>query len=378
VRAVPGGAWRVGAFADLAYSIDSGFPDNHVWRGQARTARVGSFALNLVAAYLMHEPRKSAPFRFEVALQAGSDVESNYAGEPNGTAIGPEAFKHVGLANAGIVGPWGWKKGYTTETGAGVFQSPISIGGFWSKDNWNYSPAWGNSATPFYLMGAHVAQRFADKVELRAWVVNGWQIIGDNNSAPSYLGSLSAEPIAGLILGQHVYFGPEHAELGVDAWRWHSDTQILFERERWGIGAFGDYGQEKRTDLLDQPVHRWAGGGIVSRLRVHAFRHADWDMALRPEAWWDESGAIFGKPQLLTSISYTNSLDLFKHALVRIEYRYDRSTAQGGYFYVEDRILDSDRLAQDHHLLFLSVVGYFERAFGGGERKRNRAQESAG
>ena len=362
--------WKVGAFVDLSYAVNSNFPENHVWRGQARNARSNELALNLVAAYLMHEPRRAAPFRLEIALQAGSDVESTWGAEPNGAFIGPEAFKHVGLANAGVVAPWGWDRGHRTETGVGVFASPITVGGFWSKDNWNYSPSWGNSGTPFYVMGAHVKQHLADKVALQAWVVNGWQIVGDNNQVPSGMFTLSAEPVDDLTLASTVYFGPDHADISPEAWRVHSDTQLVYEKDAGGVGFYVDYGQEKRTDLLGEPIHRWATGAILTRWRVREFPRARWDMGLRPEFWWDQSGAIFGESQWLLSFSYTNTARLFDHVVARIEYRYDRSSLANGYFYQDDATNDTDVLARDQHTVFFSLVGYYELGFSGKRRTK--------
>ncbi len=355
--------WRVGAFVDLAYGINTNWPDNHVYRGQATAARTGELALNHVVGYLLHAPRRAAPFRLEVALQAGSNPDATYVGEPTGAAVGAETFKHIGLANAGLLAPWGHERGHTTETGVGLFSSPITLGSYWSKDSWNYTSAWGNSATPYYLMGAHVTQTIAHRVHVAAWVVNGWQTIGDANQVPSYMGSLMAEPIDGLSLAEHFYLGPDHADIGVEAWRFNSDTQVMFEREKAGVGLFFDYGQEKRTDLLGQPIHRWAGGALLTRWRVRTFQNGTWEMALRPEAWWDPDGTFFGIPQTLISASFTNSLDLFGHALARIEYRYDHTLAERGYFYAGGATDDLDDLAQSQHTIFLSLVGYFEHLF---------------
>jgi hypothetical protein len=362
---VPPKPWRVGAIVDVLYSVNSNFPANHVYRGRSTTPRTGELTLDYVAAYLLHTPRRAAPFRFELALHAGSNVEATYASEPQQRYAGAETFKHVGLANAGLVAPWGHERGFTTETGAGVFSSPIGLGGFRSMDNWNYTSAWGNEATPYYLMGAHVTQTLARRVKIGAWVVNGWQTIADANVVPSYLGFLTAEPIDGLRITQTVFFGPEHGDISPAAWRVHSDTQLSFERPAGGVGLFAEYGQERRTDLPASPIQRWAGGAVLSRWRVHGFAHGSWDMGLRPELWWDPDGTFFGIPQALISASYTNSLRLFDHALARIEYRYDRTLARDGYFYAGESIEDTDILAVDQHTVFFSLVGYFEHAFSG-------------
>lgn len=364
--------WHVGAMVDVAYSVNSNFPANRVARGNAVAGRTGEIALNYINAYLLHQPRRAAPFRLELALHAGINVEGTYASEPTGTHIGPEAFKHVGLANAGVVAPWGHDEGFTTETGAGVFSSPITIGSFWSKDSWNYTGSWANNATPYYLMGAWVTQNLGHRVAFTAYVLNGWQTIGDANEVPSYMASLRAEPVDGLTLVENFFFGPEHQDISPEAWRVHTDTQILYEREKAGIGVYAEYGQERETSIPSRPVHRWAGGALLARWRVHEFDRGTWDMSVRPETWWEPDGTFYGVPQALISASFTNSLDLFGHALARIEYRYDHSLAENGYFYVGDRTRDTDILARDQHVVWFSLVGYFDYAFSG---RRLRARD---
>ena len=58
-------------------------------------------------------------------------------------------------------------------------------------------------------------------------------------------------------------------------------------------------------------------------------------VAGRPEVWWDPNGRMFGTPQRLTS--GTATLDWWFHQAIlsRVEYRYDHTNAERGFFYAD-------------------------------------------
>ncbi len=360
--------WTVGAFVDTAYLINSNLPDNHLYRGTVTTPRSGEFTLNLGAAYLTHAPVEREPWRFELGLQFGAAADALVAGEPvpggdDGRLAGPEVWKHVALANAG-----GKIEKSGTELGAGLFASPIGIGGFWSPPNWNYSPSWESNAAPFYLAGARVQQDLPAGFGLQAWVVNGWQTIGDANDAPSYLAGVTwnRDTASGSWnAAQFLYFGPDDTDLSVQAWRVHSDSQLTWEGPRAGVGAVWDYGQERVTSLPGEPLHLWTGGGLFVHGLVHDGRTVDVDLAARPDAWLDRNGRIYGVPQWLLSGTATLNVTFFNRLLARTEYRFDHSTADQGFFYAGGATSDlSPGLANSQHTVFISLAGSFEHSFG--------------
>jgi hypothetical protein len=76
---------------------------------------------------------------------------------------------------------------------------------------------------------------------------------------------------------------------------------------------------------------------------------------------------MYGVPQLLASSTATLGVELFGHLLARVEYRYDHSTADDGFFFVGSRTdPDAVGLARDQHTVSLSVVGHLEHAWSPG------------
>ncbi len=358
-------SWSFGAFADLAYVITNNFPHNHVNRGMYTVPRSSEFTANLVVAYARHDPTPRSPWWVELAFQVGSAADALVLAEPRpgGTTsqlAGAEVWKHIGRANAGVVIP-----SLNTEIGAGLFGTPIGIWSFWAKDNWAYSTPWHLNGVPYVLMGAKIVQPLGHKVKLHGWIVNGWQTYTDINRVPSYMFGVFYTPVPSLTLGELVYFGPEEIDQHVAAWRWFSDAQLVYNKERVGIAALWDVGRERMTWLPGSPLALWHAGALSLRWRVigpPTWRRNTWDMHARGEIYWDREGHIYGVPRnTFYSGVYTNDFRLFDHVLLRLEYRYDHASAASGYFYSANANTDdAGGLARHQHAMYLGLIGYFE------------------
>ncbi|MEM9455590.1 MAG: outer membrane beta-barrel protein [Myxococcota bacterium] len=354
-RQLPVPHWVAGAFLDTAYIFNHNMPGNHLWPGQVTHPRTGEVTLAVAAGYLRHQATSEQPWRFELAFHAGAAVDALYAAEPipggnAGDYAGPEVWKHVALANGGYRFVSG------TEIQVGLMAAPIGVGGFWSKDNWTYSPALASNAVPYYLMGGRVIQPIGDEVEVDAWVVNGWQTIADVNRAPSGLVGLQWARREITLRGQ-VFFGPERPDPAADQWMVHGDTQVIWDGHPVGVAAVADVGREGWSggsgDLY------WLGGGVWIRGDLWQGRHASLVLAGRPEAWWDRDGRIYGISQVLLAGTVGPSLYVRDLLQVRLEYRYDRSLGSDGYFYRGDALA----LAADQHSVLLNLLAKFEHAF---------------
>ncbi|MCR9165195.1 MAG: outer membrane beta-barrel protein [Nannocystaceae bacterium] len=364
--------WTVLAFVDTGYAFNSNRPDNHIYRGTSTHPRTDEFTVNLGLAALTHAPTPKQPYRLELGLQAGSAADALVAAEPvpggdDGRFAGSETWKHLALANAG-----GRIERSGTEIGAGLFSSPIGIGGFWTPFNANVSPTWESNAAPFYLAGARVMQDLPKGFGLQAWVINGWQTIGDANGAPSYLaGATWARDdlrSGAWNANAFVFFGPEGDDLSADAWRTHADANVGWRGERLGVAAVWDYGQETRTDLAGSPVHAWSGGGLFIDGVAYDGKSVDVELAARPDAWYERGDRIYGVDQWLLSGTATAGVFLWDHLRVRVEYRYDRSTADAGFFYRGASTSDtSPTLASEQHTIFLNAAGVLQHSFGLGK-----------
>lgn len=360
--------WEVGGFIDTNYSYNSNLPDNHVYRGTSVQPRTGEFSLNHAVAYIRRDPIPGrTSLVFELAAQAGPAADALVAYEPNpgganGKFAGPEVYKHLSRANIGLRTRGG------TELSAGLHVSPVGIGIHWNPYNWNYTVTWQLNSVPYYLSGLKLVHTIGAH-GLQLWLTNGWQILSDNNKAPSLMLGYTFTPSPKFTLGEYVWIGPEQADMRPRAWRLFSDTQFTWGTEKFGVAGLFDLGADPRTDLPQSPWHMWMNGALFTRWRVLGERRT-WDMALRPEFFWDRDGRIFGVPQNLVSGTFTNSLRLLDNLLLRLEYRYDWSSNPGGFFYRQAAISDdAPGLARQQHTIFFSVAGVFAHRFRGALRR---------
>lgn len=357
--------WEVGGFLDVNYAYNSNNPDNHVYRGTSVQPRTGEFTLNHAVAYIRRDPIAGhfSPL-FEFAAQGGPAADALVAYEPNpgganGKFAGPEVWKHISRANVGF------RTRHGTELVVGLQLSPVGIGVHWSPFNWNYTVTWQLNSVPYYLSGLKLAQTIRERHQVQLWVVNGWQLLADNNKAPSVMLGYTFTASDKFNFGEYVWFGPEQADMRPNAWRLFSDTQFTYNTERFGVGGLFDVGADPRTDLPLKPWHMWMNGAVFTRWRVLG-KERTWDMAARPEFFWDRDGRMFGVPQTLVSATFTNNFRVFNNLLLRLEYRWDHSFGANGFFYRGPAIMDGGPgLARDQHTVFFAVAGVFAHRFGG-------------
>jgi hypothetical protein len=377
--------WQVELFVDIAYGFNSNFPDNHVYRGMYTNPRTNELSVSNVGAFVKHRVTPREPWQFELGFHAGAAVDAltekdPIPGGPDGKYAGSEVFKHIALANAGF------ELRSKTFFGAGVFASPLGVGSFWTKDNWNYTTSWESNVVPYYLAGVKIAQQLPGNVELAGWFVNGFQSYADFNSVPSGLVTVTwnrpavdvGPPRTGtnsLSLSTQLYFGPESVDLHPADWMVYWDTWVVWNfDDHFGLAAVWDLGVDRVGRVGDRPLDPdgeqllYTGGALLARGTVFEREHVRMDLALRPEASWDRDGRFFGVEQWLISGTATASMSLWDHLLLRMEYRYDYSTAEHGFFYRDEfGSDDAIALAHDQHTVFLSLTAWWDFWFGRGK-----------
>ncbi|MFN8579455.1 MAG: outer membrane beta-barrel protein [Gemmatimonadaceae bacterium] len=169
-----------GGFVDSYYAYDFGRPasfDRSFASGATFTtqpARHNEFNINL--AYV--EANLSGNrLRGRLSLQAGTSVQSNYAGEPtHGSVSGPTLGRHIQEAFAGYqVTPHLWIDG-------GVFYSHIGVESWASRDNPTYTRSLVADYSPYYSSGVRATWQATPRLAARLDVINGWQNISETNS----------------------------------------------------------------------------------------------------------------------------------------------------------------------------------------------------
>jgi len=306
-------ATAVHGFVDGYYAWNGNSPDNHenFVPGAGTTAkRANEFNLNLAAIDVVHTAGQVG-FHFSAVAGNGADVV--HSGEPRGSAIGPDVYRHIYQASIF------YKANDRLTLEAGIFPSHIGFEGFYSKDNWNYTRGWLGEFSPYYQTGIHATYQFSPHWSGEAHILNGWQIIGDNNDAKA-LGFKIAYTSDRLTTSLNTFDGPELPDDN-SHWRHFGDLIATYKvTPSLSIGGSIDRG---RQELPGDVAANWFGVAGYGRYAVDK-QHA---LAVRLERFRDPDNGISGTPQTLDEATVTYEYRPVENLIMKLEGRHDRSTA---------------------------------------------------
>jgi hypothetical protein len=257
-------SWHVsfGGFVDAYYAYDFGEPitlDRSFSGGATFTtqpARHNEFNVNL--AYV--EASISAPrVRGRLALQAGTSVQSNYAGEPTTGAIsGPTLARHLQEAYAGLqVTPTLWVDG-------GIFYSHMGMESWASKDNPTYTRSLVAEYSPYYSTGVRATWQMTSSLVARLDLVNGWQNISETNEDKGVGVRLDLTPSAATTL---TWYGFLNSESGGRRRLFNGVGLKLTPTATTTFLAQLDYGSIEQTDE-DLDNSTWYGFTAIGRVQL--------------------------------------------------------------------------------------------------------------
>ncbi len=339
-------------YADVYYGFNLNRPldGGNFMAGTGTTGkRANHLTLNVAALDVAAD---LDPVAVRLVLQYGSGPEILYAAEPRGGAIGPEVWKVLQVATVAYKAPLG--RGLLIE--AGIFPSHIGFEVFPSKDNWNYTRGWNGELSPYYQAGLKLAYSFTDELSAQLYLLNGWQLVGENNEAKT-LGLQLAWNGKRLTAALNGLFGPE---LAGDNGRWRLFGDLLL-----GVRATGWLSLMASVDLGYQQLPGASAsepdGGALwwtaygwARLQPLTFLA----LSLRGGYYDDHDGYITGTVQALAELTTTLELRLQDRCILKLEGRYDRSTA--AVFATKDSRPDgSPERSREQALFMLGAVAAF-------------------
>ncbi len=192
-----------GAFVDGYYAYDFGRPASHDRAFTTQAARHDEFSVNLAHV----EARYASPkVRGRLALQAGTSVQFNYAGEPDdlpGTQ--PNDLPLIQEATLGVsLAPTLWIDG-------GIMLSHIGSESWISIDNPTYTRSLAAEFSPYYETGVRATWQARPNLTAQLNVVNGWQLIAENNEDKAVGVRIDWTPAAPLTLSYSNFVGREPA-----------------------------------------------------------------------------------------------------------------------------------------------------------------------
>lgn len=194
--------------------------------------------------------------RARIALQAGTSVQANYAGEPrSGATSGPEVSRFIQEAVVGVKlrdGVW---------IDGGIYYSYLGLEGWSSADNPTYTRSLVADYTPYYLSGARLTWSVSPKLTAQLHLVNGWQNIAENNRSKAAGLRLDYVASPALTLSYANFIGNEQPRGSTGSVRLFNQIMakgLLLTRTEW----------QAQIDAGQQGGSRWYGLVAIARQPV--------------------------------------------------------------------------------------------------------------
>lgn len=314
--AVPSSRFRIGGFLDGYYAFNPDHPSdgaNFIAGTGTSAGRANAFGINLAQIELSMTPD---PVGFRLAFGLGNAAEVVHAAEIEGPGTSEDLWRYVTQASFA----YRTRVGRGLEFEAGIYPCHVGFESFASKDNWNYTRSWMGELSPYYQTGIKMTYPFTDAWSAQLHIVNGWQIIGENNSAKTF-GTQVAYSGKKVSASFNTLAGPELPD-NEDDWRLFGDVVLTVRATpSWSFGATVDRARE----ALPAGGHSdWWGSAVYVRFAHPSARSA---LALRGEYFSDPDGAISGTPQRLREGTATFEYRPVERVILKVEVRYDASSA---------------------------------------------------
>ena len=237
-----------------------------------------------------------------------------------------QTIPRVAAANGSSAGPFDLQQAYlyyVMESGLrldlGKFVTPAGIEVIEGYDGYNdnYSHSFSFLYGPFTHTGVKVSYPMKN-VTIAGYVVNGWDVLIDNNTDFTFIGQVVVTPIPEATI-QLIYIGGKELPAPDPPWR-HYVEACLTLKPTSTLSVLGHFNYAKEADT------RWYGGvGYLTWAPP-----GDYSLAFRGEVFADPDGVKTGFPggQTLTELTATASYKLGSHHVARLELRWDHSSEQ--------------------------------------------------
>jgi hypothetical protein len=308
----------VNAFASTAYIYNGNRPATGTTSYRVFDFIDNSFNLDVAELVVQIAPTKPNDAGFRVDFVAGNSIPQVTKSQDQSVAqfdLQQLFVSYIAPLGSGLRFDMGK---YVTHMGYELIEG---YDGY--NDNYSRSILFGY-AIPFTHTGLKASYAFSSKVGAMVEVVNGWDLVRDNNHSKSVGAQLSVIPIAPLTVLLNWIGGPEIANDNHTNRNVFDVVAILKPSKALTLGINGDYGKENGTSLVNPGSDAtWKGiAGYATLALTDKF-----SVALRGETFHDDDGVRLGTGTRarLSEGTFTPAFKLTNHVLLRGEVRHDRS-----------------------------------------------------
>jgi hypothetical protein len=308
----------VNAFVSTAYEYNGNRPTTGATSYRVFDFNDNSFNLDVAELVVQIAASKPNDAGFRVDFDAGNSI-------PQITKTQDQTAAQFDLkqAFASYIAPIG--SGLRFDVGKFVTHLGYEVieGYDGYNDNYSRSILFGY-AIPFTHTGVKASYAFSSKVAGMVEVVNGCDLLRDNNRSKSVGAQLSLTPVAPLSVLLNWIGGPELPNNNHSNRNVFDLVAILKPTSTLTLGVNGDYGKEDGTSLVNPGSDAtWKGiAGYAAVALTNKF-----SVALRGETFHDEDGVRLGTGTraVLSEGTFTPSYKFTDHVLLRGEARYDKA-----------------------------------------------------
>ena len=306
----------VNAFISTAYQYNSNRPTTGTNSYRVFDFSDNSFNLDVAELVVQIAPVKPNDAGFRVDFAAGNSI-------PQITKTQDQTAAQFDLqqAFASYIVPLG--SGLRFDVGKYVTHMGYELieGYDGYNDNYSRSILFGY-AIPFTHTGVKASYAFSGKAAAMVEVVNGWDLLRDNNRSKSLGVQLTLTPVTPLTVFLNWIGGAElendnHTKRNV-----FDVVAVLKPTKTLTLGLNGDYGIEDGTSAVNPGSDAtWKGiAGYATLALTDKF-----SVALRGETFHDEDGVRLGTgtKATLSEVTFTPAYKFTDHVLLRGEARYD-------------------------------------------------------
>jgi hypothetical protein len=271
----------LGGFVDtyFAWDFNRPGPTNLDRSFTTQPARHNEFNVNLAHVEVKLSGGRT---RGRVALQAGTAVQSNYAGEPRlGSVSGPELARHIQEATVGV------QAASNLWIDAGIYFSHIGQESWITRDNPTYSRSLIADYSPYYETGVKATWSASSKVTAQLHLLNGWQNISETNAQKAVGLRLDYAASPNFVIGYAGFAGDEQPDTAFTRVRVFNEVFMHLTAGSFEAWVTADHGIQERTTT---GTSKWYGGAAIARVKATP-RVA---VAARVERYWDPDQVIIG------------------------------------------------------------------------------------
>lgn len=266
----------ISGFADVFYVFDFNLPLGTVRQSFLYNHNRHN-ELNLNLAYIKFGLNHSK-YRSNIALQAGTYANDNYAAEPG-------VLKNIFEASIGI----SLNQKNNLWLDAGILPSHIGFESTISSDNWTMTRSILAENSPYFLAGTKLTFTPTEKWEIAGLLVNGWQRIQrlPGNSLPALGSQVKYKLTEKITLNWSSFIGTDDPD-STRRIRYFSNFYGQFQlTDKFGLIAGFDIGAQQRVKN-SATYDAWLSPVIIGQFTLGK----SWKTAIRAEYYQDKTGVI--------------------------------------------------------------------------------------